>query len=163
MKLISVKALSEELGVSKPTLFKRIDALNLRSELQKQGRALMIPESVAEKLREAYKTSEKAEKPNSTTDNSEITSALMEMLREELKSKNQLIENLQKQIEGLQEDNRRYMAMNTQLLLSAGSGAPESQPEPYEADYTEEPEAGRSKDEAGEEPKKGFFRRLFNL
>ena len=159
MEFISVKALSEELGVSKPTLFKKIDKLGLRSELQKQGKALMIPYEVAEKLRELYKDAErepeKAEEQNSTKELEDITSALIEMLRDELKSKNQQIESLQKQIEGLQEDNRRYMAMNTQLLLS-GSATQESQPEPVEAEIIPE-------EEVKDEPKRGFLSRLFRL
>lgn len=163
MELISVKALSEELGVSKPTLFKRIDKLDLRSELQKQGKALMIPYEVAEKLREAYKVAErepeKAEEPKSAQDNEQITSALIEMLKDELKSKNQQIENLQKQIDGLLEDNRRYVAVNAQLLLSSGSGAEESQSEPVEAEII--PDAEEQTPE--EAPKKGFFRKLFGF
>lgn len=170
-KLISVKTLAEELGVSKPTLFKRIDKLNLRSDLQKQGKALMIPEEVANKLREAYKgaeeTSEKQKKPHLAKENEDITSSLVELLREELRSKNQLIENLQKQVSELEadkrelyEDNRRYMAMNTQLLLS-GSGAPASKSETVDADYTAENEEERR--EEPQEEKKSFFRRLFSI
>lgn len=166
MELISVKALSEELGVSKPTLFKRIDKLGLRSELQKQGKALMIPYEVAEKLREAYKVAErepeKAEEQNSTKESEDITSALIEMLKEELKNKEEHIKYLENQVSELQADVRRYTYQN-QLLLSSGSGAEESQSEPVEAEFTEEPEAERTEEEPKSEHKKSFLRRLFNM
>lgn len=167
--MLSVKELAEELGVSKPTLFKRIDKLNLRSELTKQGKALMIPEEVANKLREAYTVSEetpdKAQKPNSASEKEDITSSLIEILKAELDSKNQLIESLQKQVERLQEDNRQAMQLigNSQALL-AGSLAKDTKSEAVEADFTEEPEEERSENEARETPeKKGFLRRLFGL
>lgn len=172
-KLISVKALSEELGVSKPTLFKRIDKLNLRSELIKQGKALMIPEEVANTLREAYTVSEApSDKAEKLSENEDITASLIELLRAELNSKNQLIESLQKQVERLQEDNRQAMQLigNSQALL-AGSLAKDSKAEAVEAEFTEEPEEVQSEPEAREEElnareiheKKGFFRRLFGL
>lgn len=160
MALISVKALAEELGVSKPTLFKRIDKLDLRSDLQKQGKSLMIPEEVAEKLRASFRANQKeAEKPIPPAEESgELTGALIELLKAELKSKEERIKYLEKEVSELQEDNRRYMAMNTQLLLS-GSATPESQSEPIEAEIVPDEEEQTPE----EEPKKGFFRRLFNL
>lgn len=165
--MLSVKELAEELGVSKTTLFNRIDKLNLRSELVKQGRGLMIPEEVITKLREAYtvseETPEKAQKPNSASEKEDITSSLIDMLQAELKSKEERIKYLEQEVSDLREDNRRYMAINTQLLLS-GSEAPASQNETVEADFTEEPEADISENEVREEPeKKGFFRRLFGF
>ncbi len=164
MDFISVKALSEELGVSKPTLFKRIDALELRSELQKQGRALMIPAETADKLRASFRAVQKEEQKATqpAEESEELTSAIIELLKEQLKSKDDLINRLQNQIESLQEDNRRYIYQNTQLLLSPGSMTPASQTEPVEADFTET-EAERSENEAREEPKKSFFRRLFGI
>lgn len=164
--MLSVKELAEELGVSKTTLFKRIDKLNLRSELVKQGRALMIPEEVVNTLREAYmvseETPEKAQKPNSASENDDITSSLIDMLKAELKSKEERIKYLEQEVTDLREDNRRYMAINTQLLLS-GSEAPATENDTVEADFTEEPEA-ESENEVREEPeKKGFFRRLFGF
>ena len=161
MECISVKALAEELGVSKPTLFSRIDKLNLRSELQKQGRALMIPYEVAEKLRASFQGTQKEERKTTqpAEESEELTSAIIELLKEELKSKNEIINRLQNQIENLQEDNRRYIYQNTQLLLSSGSGA---EAEPVEAEFTEA-EAERTENEPREEPKKSFFRRLFGM
>lgn len=161
MELISVKALAEELGVSKPTLFSRIDKLNLRSELQKQGRALMIPYEVAEKLRASFQGTQKEEQKATqpAEESEELTSAIIELLKEELKSKNEIINRLQNQIDTLQEDNRRYIYQNTQLLLSSGSGA---EAEPVEAEFTEA-EAERTENEPREEPKKSFFRRLFGI
>ena len=165
MELISVKALSEELGVSKPTLFKKIDALNLRSELQKQGKAFMIPSETADKLRIAFRANQKQEGKTipSTGESEELTGALIELLKEELKSKEERIKYLEQEVAELHEDNRRYIYQNTQLLLSAGSTAQESQSEPVEAEIiTNEEEELR---EVAREPqeKKGFFRRLFNL
>lgn len=164
--MVSVKELAEELGVSKTTLFKRIDKLNLRSELVKQGRALMIPEEVVNTLREAYtvsgETPDKAQKPNSASENDDITSSLIDMLKAELKSKEERIKYLEQEVTDLREDNRRYMAINTQLLLS-GSEAPATENDTVEADFTEEPEA-ESENKVREEPeKKGFFRRLFGF
>ena len=161
MELISVKALAEELGVSKPTLFSRIDKLNLRSELQKQGRALMIPAETADKLRASFQGAQKEEQKATqpAEESEELTSAIIELLKEELKSKNEIINRLQNQIENLQEDNRRYIYQNTQLLLSSGSGA---EAEPVEAEFTEA-EAERTENEPREEPKKSFFRRLFGM
>ena len=164
MELISVKALSEELKVSKPTLFSRIDKLNLRSELQKQGRALMIPYEVAEKLRASFqgaqKEEQKAEQP--AEESEELTMAIIELLREQLKSKDEIINRLQNQIDNLQEDNRRYIQLNSQLLLS-GSATPASKSEAVEAEFTEEPEAERTEEEPKSEHKKSFLRRLFNM
>lgn len=164
MELISVKALSEELGVSKVTVFNRIDALNLRSELQKQGRALMIPAEIADKLRASFqgaqKEEQKAEQP--AEESEELTMAIIELLREQLKSKDEIINRLQNQIDNLQEDNRRYIQLNSQLLLS-GSATPASQSEAVEAEFTEEPEAERTEEETKSEHKKSFLRRLFNM
>lgn len=168
MELISVKALADALGVSKVTVFNRIDALNLRSELQKQGRALMIPAETADKLRASFqgaqKEERKAEQP--AEESEELTMAIIELLREQLKSKDEIINRLQNQIDNLQEDNRRYIQLNSQLLLS-GSATPASKSEAVEAEFTEEPEAERTENEPREEPKsehkKSFLRRLFNM
>ena len=165
MELISVKALSEELGISKPTLFKRIDKLGLRSDLQKQGKALMIPEEVADKLRASFRANQKeAEKPIPPAEESgELTGALIELLKAELKSKEERIKYLEKEVSELQEDNRRYMAMSTQLLLSSGSSANESQSEPIEAEIVTNEEEELREVAREHQEKKSFFRRLFNL
>lgn len=161
MECISVKTLAEELGVSKPTLFSRIDKLNLRSELQKQGRALMIPYEVAEKLRASFQGAQKEEQKATqpAEESEELTSAIIELLKEQLKSKDERIKFLENEVTELREDNRRYIYQNTQLLLSSGSGA---EAEPVEAEFTEA-EAERTENEPREEPKKSFLRRLFGM
>ena len=141
----TIRELAEELQLSKTAVNKRIDQLNLRSKLIKEGNRWIIPDHVADLIREEKKApAEETSKPAENTDKDII----IELLRAEITEKNAQIAELHK-----------ILQQQNHLLLAASTQADQ---EPIEAASTVDPEE-KSVDPEPIEEKKGFFRRLFGL
>lgn len=146
---MTIKALSEELGVSKTAITKTIDKLGLRSRLQKEGNRYIVPDFVADQIRLHFAGEGESDQPanNREPAGDPDRDMIIELLRAEIDEKNQQIREL------------HLILQQNQLLLAKAQGQdqePEDQPaEVVEAeDHTVEDQ---------EQPQKGFWQRFFGL
>lgn len=146
---MTIKALAEELGVSKTAITKTIDKLGLRDRLQKEGNKYIVPDYAADQVRlyfsgdldsEPRANHEKEGKPAGDPDRDMI----IELLRAEIEQKNQQIAEL-----------HLILQQQNHLLLAAQAPAEDK---PIDAGIT--PEAD---DPEGQQLKKGVWRRLFGI
>ena len=137
---ITIRELSEELQLSKTAVNKKIEQLGLKSKLIKEGNRWLIPDHVADLIREDKKApAEESSKPAEDKD------IIIELLRAEITEKNSQIAELHK-----------ILQQQNHLLLAAST----KEEEPIEAASVIDPEEKSADPEPAEE-KKGFFRRLF--
>ena len=106
--MITIKELSESIGVSKVGVTKWIDRNGYKDRLQKIGNKYMVPADVEQVVRANFahrepKKVEEVEEVN-TQDNN-VTSEILALLREQLAVKDEEIARLHTQIEDLQKIN----------------------------------------------------------
>lgn len=142
--MVTVRELAEQLQVSKNAVMKKIDKLNLRGELIKQGNKLLIDTPTADKVIKAFNRSGESVAAEPMEHKDTITADLVAMLQRELDEKNSLIDRLQSQIENLQESNADTLKALREVNTLHAATMQQLQ----------------SAEEETEE-KGGFFRRLF--
>lgn len=146
---MTIKQLADELSVSKVAINNKLSELGLKDKCEKVGNRFIVPDAVADQLRESFKDRVKAEPAGQSSD-------VIQVLSDQLKEKDKQIESLLKQLEQLQAQNADFMKVIQQnnYLLAGAIDSDRKQNEPI-ADTTAET--------VSEEPaqKKSFFRRLF--
>lgn len=155
--MLTVKELATEIGVSKVAINKKIEALGLKDKLLKDGNRFLLPDDVADLVRQTYKyrktdtvneggsTAQTEGNSTAQTENDPgIYADIIQVLKEQLAEKDKQIERLQ-----------MLMAQQNQLLLpdkrDPGEATNEVEAETVSQD-TEQPTA---------EAPKSFWRRLF--
>lgn len=106
--MVTIKELSDAIGVSKVGVSKWIERNGYKDRLQKIGNKYFIPADVEQVIRANFDNREpkpqKAMNSNEAVENA-VTSELIALLREQLESKDREIERLHNQIENLQKIN----------------------------------------------------------
>lgn len=132
---VTIKQLADEIGVSKPYITKRIDALGYKDRLIRQGNKFVVPTFVADAVRESFqKPGETAEQPND----------LIAFLQSQIEMKDRQIERLQDEnaelVKTIQQSNYLLMTANADDAADVQATVDE-EPQPVE--------------------KKSFWQRLF--
>ena len=148
----TVKALAEELQLSKVSINNRLDKLGLRDELVKSGNRFLIPDETADAIRESFSTNRKTEPP--------AEDAMVQMLKEQVQQKDEQIASLLRQLELLQNQNTDLLKMQREshYLLAQSMGIKEEQG-PVESVF----DPDEKEPEQAQEPpkKKSIFSRIF--
>lgn len=149
--MVTIKELSAELQISKTSVSNLLCDLDLKDKLIKDGNRNLIPDDVADKVRQAFNAKKKS------TPASNVSADVIEILSDQLKEKDRQIDMLMRQIEQLQAQNGSLLQTVQQgnYLLANTLGV---------ADPKEKEPAGPEKDEQSTEPETkstGFFRRWF--
>ena len=95
---ITIKELTDELGVSKTAVRKKIDNLGLHSSLQLKGNQFVIDEKQKILIISSFKNQSKIKKETSSQSEAETVSTLVCMLQKELELKNKQIEDLNERL-----------------------------------------------------------------
>ena len=106
MSTIFISTLSNELNVSKQAITKYIKTLGLFDELEKRGNKYIVPEHIANEVREYYQEKFANETPMNANE--------LAFLQEQIRLKDQQIEALQT---ALQQEQQLHAADKQQLLL----------------------------------------------
>jgi len=135
----TIKELSEEIGVSKVAVQKKIERLNIKNKMVRDGNRWLVPDELEKSIKLAFnKYDTDNQTGNNRQENENITQTLVSMLQKELEEKNKQIEKLQTIIN--QEQQLRMVTEQKLLALE---------------DKTKEEE------NANQEKKVGFWGRLF--
>lgn len=128
--MATIKELSESIGISKVGLTKWIERNGYKDRLEKIGNKYVIPADVEQVVRSYFdRRDTKPQKVVQTTVNAEteITSEILALLREQLEVKDREIERLHQQVDDLQKINadmtKALREVNTlqAMLLTDGS------------------------------------------
>ena len=128
--MATIKELSESIGISKVGLTKWIERNGYKDRLEKIGNKYVIPADVEQVVRSYFdRRDTKPQKAVQTTVNAEteITSEILSLLREQLEVKDREIERLHQQVDDLQKINadmtKALREVNTlqAMLLTDGS------------------------------------------
>ena len=128
--MATIKELSESIGISKVGLTKWIERNGYKDRLEKIGNKYVIPADVEQVVRSYFdRRDTKPQKVVQTTVNAEteITSEILSLLREQLEVKDREIERLHQQVDDLQKINadmtKALREVNTlqAMLLTDGS------------------------------------------
>lgn len=147
MAMVTIKELSEQIGVSKVAISTKIKQRNLSDRLVKDGNRYLLDEELVKELtalfekRESQKT-EPTEKPcvfETPTDND-----IIRLLEAELKSKDEQIAKLTEVIDKMTDESREYRKMIQQnnaiiFKLTGGEESQEEEPIILEDEKTEAP------------------------
>ena len=156
---MTIRELADELHISKVALNNRIEELELKGELIKQGNRYIIPGEVAEQLRESFRTRRKTEPAKDN--NSDV----IQILNEQLKAKDEQIASLMRQLEQLQSQNSDFMKVIQQnnYLLAGAIGNNDMSVNETDATIIEDESQAIPTEKQTETVKPGFFKRLFRL
>jgi len=128
--MATIKELSESIGISKVGLTKWIERNGYKDRLQKIGNKYIIPADVEQVIRANFDRREpKPQKvvQNTNDTDTDVTSEILALLREQLETKDREIERLHKQVDDLQKINadmtKAVRELNTisAMLLTDGS------------------------------------------
>ena len=155
--MLTVKELATEIGVSKVAINKKIEALGLKDSLVKDGNRFLLPDDIADQVRQAYqyripgdtgeKETDKGDEGGSTAhaeSDPGIYADIIQVLKEQLAEKDKQIERLQ-----------MLMAQQNQLFLPDKRDPGEPTHEVNAETVNQEAEQPNT-----EEPR-SFWRRLF--
>lgn len=133
----TIKELAEEIGVSKVAVQKKMERLNIKNKMVRDGNRLLIPEELEYTIKTSfnkYTTENKTESNEKQTDN--MTETFIAILQKELEEKNKQIERLQNIIN--QEQQLRMVTEQKLLALE-----------------------DKENENTNKETKQGFWSRLF--
>ena len=129
--MITIKELSESIGVSKVGITKWIERNGYKDDLQKIGNKYLVPADVERAVRENFAHREtKGSKPTDSSKKmeSEIAAEILALLRDQLESKDKEIERLHQQVDDLQKINadmvKAVRELNTLQALQLTDGSP---------------------------------------
>jgi len=97
--MVTIKELANEIGVSKTAISKKIDKLGLRKQLSMIDNQWFIPDDIANALKESFNANHKSQTVGANQ--SQTVDALVAMLQEQIKQKDELINSQSKQIDAL--------------------------------------------------------------
>ena len=172
--MVTIKELSDSIGVSKVGITKWIERNGYKDQLQKVGNKFVIPADVEQKIRANFdRREQKRDQTVNTTTETEntVTSEIIALLREQLEVKDKEIERLHTQIENLQTVNadmvKAVRELNTLQAMQLTDGSDRSDREAVEdrhdpADRSEDLARTRTKSEPREKPSFiGRIKRIF--
>lgn len=151
--MITVRALADEIGVSKVAVNKKIETLGIKSELVKDGNRYLLTDEVADKVRDAfkYRTTEKTAEKTASNKQTETPGGdpgtyadIIQVLREQLAEKDKQIAEL-----------HTLLAQQNQLMLTDGSTRSQGTTQEVQAETIDQEDAPRQED------RKSFWSRLF--
>ena len=150
--MATIKELSESIGISKVGLTKWIERNGYKDRLQKIGNKYIIPADIEQVIRANFDRREpKPQKvvQNTNDTDTDITSEILALLREQLETKDREIERLHKQVDDLQKINadmtKAVRELNTISAMLLTDGTLE---EPSNHERTESEPREQSKSEA---------------
>ena len=152
--MITIKELSESIGISKVGLNKWIERNGYKNRLEKVGNKYVIPADLERSIRSYFdrRDTKPAEVEDHTVNaEKEITSELLALLREQLEAKDREIERLHTQVENLQAINadmtKAIRELNTIQAMQLTDGSERTPSEPRESE-------SEVRELSNEEPKK---------
>ena len=173
--MITIRELSENIGISKVGITKWIERNGYKERLQKTGNKYLIPEDIEQAIRANFALREsKEDKAVHSTDEpqGDITSEIIALLREQLESKDREIERLHLQVENLQMINADMVKvvreLNTIQAMQLTDGSEQQSGREAVEDQERTSEEQRKKEDptTSEQRKISFWERLkrsFNL
>lgn len=165
--MVTIKELSENIGISKVGLNKWIERNGYKDRLEKIGNKYIIPADVEQVIRANFDHREpKPDKAvHSTNDHqNDITTEILALLREQLETKDREIERLHQQVDDLQKINadmvKAVRELNTLQAMQLTDGS-----EVNCRGSVEDPErtASEQRELSKEEPKKRSFWDRFRI
>ena len=113
----TILELSQEIGVSKTAVLKKLEKLGLKNKVAQVGNKILIDEKTETALKSAFNVSEKKQaKTNADFENLiQVLSLQLEEKDKQIKSLQTIIENQQKQIE--KEQTLRILEAQQQLAI----------------------------------------------
>lgn len=153
--MITVRALADEIGVSKVAVNKKIETLGIKSELVKDGNRYLLTDEVADKVRDAfkYRTTEKTTEKTASNKQTETPGGdpgtyadIIQVLREQLAEKDKQIAEL-----------HTLLAQQNQLMLTDGSTRSQGTTQEVQAETIDQEDAPAPH----QEERKSFWSRLF--
>lgn len=142
--MATIKELSESIGISKVGLTKWIERNGYKDRLEKIGNKYVIPADVEQVVRSYFdRRDTKPQKVVQTTVNAEteITSEILSLLREQLEVKDREIERLHQQVDDLQKINadmtKALREVNTLQAMLLTDGSDRTHEEPTNQERTE--------------------------
>lgn len=153
--MITVRALADEIGVSKVAVNKKIETLGIKSELVKDGNRYLLTNEVADKVRDAfkYRTTEKTTEKTASNKQTKTPGGdpgtyadIIQVLREQLAEKDKQIAEL-----------HTLLAQQNQLMLTDGSTRSQGTTQEVQAETIDQEDAPAPR----QEERKSFWSRLF--
>lgn len=124
--MVTIKALADELGVSKVAINNRLAKAGLKSELIKEGNTYLLSDEVAEEIRSAYRRKHegKASRTHEERKANAKQSDVIEVLSRQLEEKDRQIEKLTQMLETSQEQvlSLTQSVQQSHLLLADSKG-----------------------------------------
>ena len=153
--MVTIKELSEELGVSKVGITKWLERNDLKDQLEKVGNKYMIPAEVENAIRAKF--AHRENKPDKTMNGSSetentVTEEIIALLRDQLEAKDREIDRLHTQVENLQALNadmtKAIREINTLQAMQITDGSERTTSEQRENAVSGREAVERSRDEA---------------
>lgn len=170
--MVTIKELSDSIGISKVGITKWIERNGYKDRLQKIGNKYYVPAEVEQVVRANFDRRETKPKKvvNDTreTENT-VTSEIIALLREQLETKDREIERLHTQIENLQKINadtvKALRESNTLQALQLTDGIERSGHEAVEDPQrtTSEPRENDDQSQGEARENKSFISRIFRI
>lgn len=158
--MVTIKELSESIGISKVGLNKWIERNGYKDRLEKVGNKYYVPSDIEASVRSYFADREPKTvevEDHTVNEKTAITEEILALLREQLESKDREIERLHNQVENLQKINadmvKAVRELNTIQAMQLTDGS-ERRNEPGETEDITEREP---KDQTQGEPKKKSF------
>lgn len=170
--MVTIKELSDSIGVSKVGITKWIERNGYKGQLQKVGNKFYVPADVEQKIRANFDRREaKREKAVNTITDAEntVTSEIIALLREQLEVKDKEIERLHTQVENLQRINadtiKALRESNTLQAMQLTDGSDRSGHEAVEdlQRTASEPRENTDRNENVAREKNSLINRFFRL
>lgn len=154
--MVTIKELSESIGVSKVGISKWIERNGYKERLEKDGNKFVIPADLEQVIRSnfAHRETKLIEtSDNTSAKESNLTDEILALLREQLQAKDKEIERLHQQVDNLQKINadmvKAVRELNTIQAMQLTDGTTSEQREPLHQSGREAVEkAHGSKEEA---------------
>lgn len=144
----NVKQLAEELDTSRQTVYKKIKLLGFENDLKRENGEILLSSLQCDLIRDSIKRKGKFNENKKSEDSSEH----LTIVQDDIKVKDSLILALQNQVESLQSERDRLLALiesQQQTIVALTSALP-----------LPEEEQSETKEEKAEEPAGGFLKKL---
>lgn len=166
---ITIKELADELGVSKPTVSKAIDALGIQGELRKVGNRFVLSESQAAAVKSQILQSGETEtppKPQDETENeppkpqSEMEKSLISLLESQITILQEQLTVKDSQI-AAQQDQIKQLTQSLHDTTAALTAAQALHAGTIKQQLTDKQVVSEGQSEPEPEERQGFFKRFF--
>lgn len=159
----NVKQLAEELDTSRQTVYKKIKLLGFENDLKRENGEILLSSLQCDLIRDSIKRKGKFNENKKSEDLSEH----LTIVQDDIKVKDSLILALQNQVESLQSERDRLLALiesqqQTIVALTSALPLPEEEQSETKEEKAEEPkeEVIIIQEQKEEEPAGGFLKKL---